>query len=488
MTVKTIPIEIPEKLIRILDSKAKFIVIIGGRGSAKSESVGRIMLMKAQLEGADVLCGREYQNSIDDSVHKLLSELIAKLDIPGAKITEKKIDFIGGGGIRYKGFSHHSAAVRSAQGFKFSWIEEAQDLSKKSIDDLLPTIRATGSQLIFTANPQASNDPFSQRFIVPFKAHLDKFGFYEDATHLVIVMNWRDNPWHGELEKQRLWDYEHMIRAEYDHIWDGAFNDMVQNSIIRAEWFDAAVDGWAKLSTNKNPDEHTHKGIKVIAHDPSDTGNDAKGLCFRHGNAILGVWERDIGDVNDGCDWATGYAIEVDADLFVWDGDGMGISLKRQVAEALEGKRTQFKIFKGSEGPEKPEEMYLPNDSLEYAQGRKNKDTFRNKRAQTYWRLRDLIYNSYRAIIKGEYVDPDDMIFISSKIKCLAQLRSEICRIPKKANGRGMIQIMTKEEMLRIKIASPNLADSVMMSLDHNIKPKGWDPNIPISIPEMKRF
>lgn len=480
MAVKTIPIEIPEKLIRILDSNARFIVIIGGRGSAKSESVGRIMLMKSQLEGADVLCGREYQNSIDDSVHKLLSELIVKLEIPGAKITEKKIDFDSGGMFRYKGFSHHSAAVRSAQGFKFSWIEEAQDLSKKSIDDLLPTIRATGSQLIFTANPQASNDPFSQRFIVPFKAHLDKFGFYEDETHLVIVMNWRDNPWHGELEKQRLWDYEHMIRAEYDHIWEGHFNDMVENSIIRAEWFDAAIDAHIKLG-------YEPKGIKVISHDPSDTGKDAKGLCYRHGNVLLGVWERGIGDVNDGCDWATNYAIQVDADLFVWDGDGMGISLKRQVDESLEGKRTDFKIFKGSEGPEKPEEMYLPDDSLEYAQGRKNKDTFRNKRAQFYWKLRDRLYNTYRAVIKGEYIDPDDQISISSKIKCLTQLRSEICRIPKKANGRGMIQIMTKEEMLRIKIASPNLADSVMMSLDHNIKPKGWDANKKITIPKLKR-
>ena len=478
MTESTI--QIPEKALPILETRARRIVLIGGRGSAKSETVARVLILKADTEGADVLCGREYQNSIDDSVHKLLCAVIEKIEVPGAHITDKKIDFNGGGQFRYKGFARNSAAVKSAQGFKYCWIEEAQDLSEQSLRDLLPTIRAEGSQLIFTANPQASNDPFSRRFIVPFKHILDKQGYYEDEMHLIIVMNWRDNPWHSELEKERIWDYEHLPRAEYDHIWEGAFNDTVENSIIQAEWFDAAIDAHLKLGFKP-------RGAKIVSHDPSDSG-DPRGLFYKHGNVVLDVQERDAGDVNDGCDWATDYAIEVGADLFVWDGDGLGVSLRRQVAEAFEGKKIEWVMFKGSESPIKPEEIYLPDVESGRAQARKNKDTFLNKRAQYYWSLRDKFYNTYRAVARKEYINPDSLISISSEIKCLAQFRSEICRIPKKANGRGLIQIMRKDEMKNhLKIASPNLADSAMMGEQEPVvEPKARKE--PITIPDQRRI
>lgn len=474
-------IEIPDKLIPVITTKARRIIIIGGRGSAKSESIGRIMLMKAQTEAADILCGREYQNSIDDSVHKLLVNLIESIGVVGVTTTDKKIDFHSGGLFRYKGFARNSAAVRSAFGFKYCWIEEAQDLSSDSIRDLLPTIREKGSQLLFTANPQASNDPFSQRFIIPFKAHLDRYGIYEDDLHLIIVMNWRDNPWHDELEIERVWDYENLSRAEYDHIWEGAFNDSVENSIIQAEWFDAAIDAHKKLGFKP-------RGLKVVSHDPSDTGPDAKGLVYRHGNVIMDVQEKTNGDVNDGCDWATDYAIEVGADLFTWDCDGLGISLKRQVAESFEGKRITLKMFRGSESSDNPDAIYQPDERLEKKEARRNKETFRNKRAQYYWMLRDKFFQTYRAVVKKEYINPDALISISSEINCLDQFRSEVCRIPKKANGRGLIQIMTKVEMAGMKIASPNLADSAMMSLmttDIMTKPKEEKP---ITIPNMNRF
>lgn len=453
-------LQIPRKMERALRSKARLIVLVGGRSSGKSEGVARILLMRAQTEGADVLCGREYQNSIDDSVHKLLSNLAIKLNMQGVDRTEKKIDFGAGGGFRYKGFARNSAAVRSAQDFKYSWIEEAQDLSEQSIEDLLPTIRATGSQLWFTANPMASNDPFSKRFLVPFKPALDKHGFYEDSMHCIIMMNWRDNPWHGELEEQRLWDLEHLSRAKYDHIWEGAFNDTVEDSIIQAEWFDAAVDAHVKLGFKP-------QGIKIVSHDPSDTGPDPKGLVYRHGSVILDVQEREIGDVNDGCDWATGYAIDKKADMFIWDCDGMGVSLKRQVSDAMAGKGINLVMFKGSEGVVDPEEIYQHDGTMSYRTSKTNKETFKNKRAQYYWRLRDRFYNTYRAVEKGEYIDPDDMISIASNIECLSQFRSEVCRIPRKANGSGYIQIMTKPEMkIKCKIESPNLADSVMMAME----------------------
>jgi len=473
--------QLPRMMERILTSRARIVVVIGGRSSGKSEGIGRIVLIKADSEGADVLCGREYQNSIDDSVHKLLKGLIDDHCLVGVDVTDKKIDFDNGAEIRFKGFARNSSAVRSAHSFKYSWIEEAQDLSENSIEELLPTIRAAGSQLLFSANPMASNDPFSKRFITPFKKHIDRYGFYEDEMHLIIKMNWRDNPWHGELETQRLWDKAHMSRAKYDHIWEGEFNDTVEDAIIQAEWFDAAIDAHLKLGFKP-------RGAIVLAHDPSDTGPDNKGICLRHGSVILDVQEKPDGDANEGCDWALDYAIGHNIDLFVWDCDGLGVSLKRQIVDALEGKRIKYQMFKGSESPLNPEQFYMPDERVGWENSRKNKDTFRNKRAQYYWMLRDRFYNAYRAVEKKEYVNPDEMISISSEIDCLTQFRSEICRIPRKANGNGFIQIMTKQEMkTRLKIESPNLADSAMMCLHMPVIREQID-NRPIYIPDLKRL
>ena len=473
-------LQIPRKTEKILSTKARLIVLVGGRSSAKSETVGRILLMKAQTERADIMCGREFQSSIDESVHKLLVGLIAKLSIGGVDSTDKKIDFHGGGSFRYKGFARNSSAVKSAQDFKYAWVEEAQDLSDGSIEDLLPTIRATDSKILFTANPQSSNDPFSKRFITPFKAQLDKHGFYEDDMHLIIVMNWRDNPWHGELEAQRLWDYENLARAKYDHIWEGAFNDSVEDSIIQAEWFDAAVDAHIKLGFKP-------RGMRVVSHDPSDLGADSKSLSLRHGSVLLDAIQRHDLDVNDGCDWATGYAIENDADMFTWDGDGMGVSLRRQVAQAFDGKRIEFEMFKGSEMADYPDDIYEPVEGEDKSRTRTNRQTFKNKRAQYSWMLRDRYYRTYRAVEKGDYIDPDLLISVSSAIEDLDQLRSETCRIPRKANGAGLIQIMTKQEMkTKYKIASPNLFDSTLMSL---VVPAIKKPVVvaPLNVPNMRR-
>jgi phage terminase large subunit len=452
-------IQIPDKLLPILTTDARIIVLIGGRSSAKSETVGRILLMKCQTEGADILCGREYQNSIEDSVHKLLKNLITKLDTDGFNVTDKKIDHATGGGFRFKGFARNPEAVKSAQDFKYSWFEEAQYSSQASIDDILPTIRAKGSKLFFTANPQSSADPFSQRFIVPFQKELDLNGYYEDDMHLIIKINWRDNPWHGELEQQRLWDYQHLPRAKYDWIWEGAFNDSTENPLIYAEWFDACVDAHKKLGIDPI-------GIRMAAHDPSDTGPDHKGFAYRHGSVVLDVQQKIEGDINEGCDWALNLALQHQVDSFTWDCDGMGVGLNRQVQQAFGGKHTILSQFKGSEGVDFPEKIYMPaySDGAPIQGQKTNKDALKNKRAQYYFELRNRIYKTYEAVEKGKYHDPDELISFDGSIKLIAELRAELCRMPIKPNRNGLFTLYTKQEMKdKFSYPSPNLGDSVMM-------------------------
>lgn len=452
-------LQIPKKLLPVLTTKKRFVILIGGRGSSKSETVGRILTLRAQTEAADILCGREYQNSIEDSVHKLLKTLIEDdLKVPGFKITDNKIDAVTGGGFRFRGFARNSEAVKSAQGFKYSWIEEAQSLSRESIRDLTPTIREKGSQLFFTANPQSSEDPFSKRFINPYLDIIKRDGFYQDDLHLIIMVNYSDNPWFpDELEQERLWDYNNLDRAEYDHIWNGDFNDSVENSLIRAEWFDACIDAHKKLGFEPI-------GQKMAAHDPSDEGNDDKGYAYRHGSVLLDLQEKTTGNVNDGGDWATGLAINQGVDAFTWDCDGLGVGLNRQVTKAFDGKHTLISQFKGSETPDDPDAIFEHVEGSKTQEQKTNKQALKNKRAQFYYMLRQRVFKTYEAVVKDVYHDPDGMISFCSSIALLPKLRSELCRLPVKPNANGLFELYTKEVMKsKFKINSPNLGDPVMM-------------------------
>lgn len=451
---------IPAKLMPFLTTKKRFKVAYGGRGACKSQTFGDIFIMKAQVEGAKIGCFREYQNSIEDSVHALLVSEIDRLEAPGYSNTKTHIDNASGGCFRFKGLTRAPGSVKSMFGFKYFWVEEAQFLSKESLKMLTPTLRDGESECWFSLNPLSSADPISQRFIEPFKAQLDRDGYYEDDLHLIVKINYTDNPWFPEeLEQERQFDYETLPRAEYDHIWLGAYNDTVEGSIIQAEWFDAAIDAHLKLGFKPI-------GQVVCSHDPSDSGPDDKGVIVRHGSVITHADIMGKGDSADGMDWALDTALNHDADLFVWDCDGLGVSLKRQAKEALAGKHIDYAMFKGSEGVDRPQEFYDGDNKESDPQKRRtNKQVFKNKRAQYYWALRDRFFNTYQAVTKGKYTDPDKMISISSDIDCLISLKSEVCRVPKKHNGNGLIQIMSKDDMKRLKIKSPNLADSAMMSM-----------------------
>ena len=149
------------------------------------------------------------------------------------------------------------------------------------------------------------------------------------------------------------------------------------------------------------------------------------------------------------------------ADYFVWDCDGLGISLKRQVDQELEHSKIERVMFRGSETADDPNVPYSGKDS------KTNRDTFTNKRAQYWWKLRDRFEATHRAVTKGEYIDPDLLISLSSSIDSLDALRSEVCRIPQKRNNNGRIQIMSKLDMQKkpYQLPSPNMGDALMMSM-----------------------
>ena len=459
-------LQIPEKLLRLIPPK-RFKVIIGGRGGAKSESVASLFIGMVNQSGCTAVCCREFQVSIKQSVHALVSRKIKIMDLDGFDIQQTEIRHSNGGVFVYQGLARDPQAIKSIDNAELCWVEEAQTLSDVSLEELTPSIRGDDSEIWFTANLQASKDPFSVKFFKPFEKELRRDGYYEDELHTIVWINYYDNPWFPEhLEMERKHDKEILSTPAYDHKWLGEPADTVDNAIIRLEWFDACVDAHKIEKLKRVFEPH---GALIAAHDPSDEGDDDKGYACRHGSIIKYVKAKSTGEIDEGCDWATGLAITHGASWFVWDGDGMGAGLKRQVSTAFAGTPIKYHMFRGSlsgKGQDHADKIYQPQYGDEHTKPKNYAETFKNNRSQYYTMLATRCYNTYRCVVKGEYIDPDEMIsFDSEGIDDLPGLRSQVCRIPRKDNANGLIQIMNKKDMKLLEIESPNETDSIVMSL-----------------------
>jgi phage terminase large subunit len=463
-------LNVNSKLRRFATEHKPIKVLIGGRGSGKSIGACDIMTgIKMGGEAENILCIREFANSIGESIHAEMVQSLDRIRLGGWTIQEKNIIAPNGAKTVYKGAKRDPNALKSMTGFRYALFDEAQTASEDSIQKIVPTIlREPGRELWLIANPESSGDPFSQRFIIPFKAELDRDGFYEDDLHMIVVLNWRDNPWWNEAQEVvRVHDYETLPRAVYDWIWEGDFNDSVDGSIILPEWFDAAIDAHLQpqLLEAMKP-----AGAIIASHDPFDDGGDAAGFAIRHGSVITQVRTKFSGQIDECCDWATGLARQSSADWFVWDGDGMGTGLKRQISDAFKGTQTRWHMFSGAKsgkGQDNADAVYNPaGGHIDGHRQKTYRETFKNNRSQYYFELARRFKNTHDCVVNGAYTDPDDMISLSSAgIDDMVSLRSQVCRIPAKPNAQGLLQIMAKNDMAKLGIASPNDADALMMSM-----------------------
>lgn len=468
-----------ERLEPVILKHKKYKCLYGGRAGTKSIAAMDIMVGEVNSNGSGVFCLREQMKSLSQSIYKGINGRIKEIGLGGFTPVESKwkIDHRSGGIISFGGL-RNVEDMKSLFEYKFFLLEESANTSQEAIDILGPTLRGVdGAELWYLWNPKSSNDPMSKEFIIPYQADLDRHGYYEDDYHLIINVNHKHNPWFAadeslrteyEKDRQKMEDGR-MSRARFNHIWEGHFNDDVENSLIEADWFDACIDAHKKLGFEP-------KGAKVVTHDPADVGGDAKGLAMRFGTVFTHMEEVGAENGNRAADIATGFASRHNADVFGWDCDGMGALLRDQVAASFKGKAIRTYMFKGSEGVHNPEAVFKGAEDYGMASSKTNKDVFRNKRAQNYVEVAERMKRTYDAVVNGVYHDPETLISFSSSIDCIQKLRSELCRLPTKPNNLGMVQLYSKDEMVKgiimpngqkLKLPSPNLADCVMMSFDN---------------------
>jgi phage terminase large subunit len=215
-------IEFPDKL-AFLFEQHRYKVAYGGRGSTKSWSYGRGLLILGAQKPLRILCAREIQKSIADSVHKLLSDQIAALGLGSFyDIQQAYIRGRNGTEFSFAGLQQHTIdSIKSYEGVDIVWVEEAHAVVKKSWDVLLPTIRKPGSEIWITYNPQLESDETHQRFVTQ-----------PPPDCVSVLMNYDDNPWFPEvLEQERLHAKATMKPESYAHIWEGKCMPAVEGAI-----------------------------------------------------------------------------------------------------------------------------------------------------------------------------------------------------------------------------------------------------------------
>lgn len=209
-----------------LFKRHRYKVFYGGRDAAKSWAFADVLLTMAMQRRLDVLCVRELQVSIKDSVHKLLKRRIEARGLGDFfKVTETNIVGINGSLFSFKGLRHNTTEIKSFEGVDICWVEEAQKVSQESWDLLIPTIRKAGSEIWVSFNPGTPHDPTWVYFVLN-----------TPPDTLLVKVTWRDNPWHSDvMEQERLACLER-DPGKYRWIWEGEPRVITDAQIFKDRW------------------------------------------------------------------------------------------------------------------------------------------------------------------------------------------------------------------------------------------------------------
>lgn len=222
----------PDKLACLFQPK-RHKVLYGGRGAGRSWGVARALLLIGTERAIRVLCVRELQNSISESVHKLLSDQITALGLDGFyEVQVGRIIGKNGTSFSFEGIKNNTSKIKSYEAIDYCWVEEGNKVSKNSWQILLPTVRKDGSEIWITFNPELDTDYTYKRFVL--EPSEDSF---------VVKMTWRDNPWFPAVLKDEMEDLRKRDYDTYLNVWEGNTLQMLEGVVFAEQLRKAQAEG-----------------------------------------------------------------------------------------------------------------------------------------------------------------------------------------------------------------------------------------------------
>jgi len=413
--------------------KSRNLVLYGGRASSKSwEFAGRIAQIGQQYR-TRALCVRRYQNKIKDSVYTLIKNQISNFEFGGYNVLSSSIEHNNGSEFAFYGIERNTDEIKSFEGADILWIEEAHNLTAEQWAILEPTIRKEGSEIWISFNPNLITDFIYQRFIVNPPP--------DTRSRLV---NYTDNPFLSGTLKKTIEAMKDEDFDQYQHIYLGVPLSDDDQAVIKRSWVEAAIDAHIKLNIDMT-------GQNNVGYDVADSGNDKNAIAQFNGAICeyIEEWKAPEDELDKSALRAWSFVGE---GLLIYDSIGVGA----HVGATLKNKgHINHSKFNAGDAVYKPDKEYSPKIT--------NKQKFENLKAQAWQDVADRLRNTFNAVNKGMEFDPSDMISISSEIKELEALKTELCSPHKDYSKRGLDMVESKKDMAKRGIKSPNKADAFIM-------------------------
>mgnify|MGYP002826834881 CR=1 FL=1 len=240
MTGNPVNVKIPEAYAPLFE-RWRYKVSYGGRGAGRSWSFARALILRALNEPVRILCAREFQNSIEESVHQLLKDQIALMGLSAYfDIQDKRIhgrwlhnnmNLPVRASFSFKGLRHNIDSAKSMEGIDIVWIEEAERTSRRSLEVLIPTVRKPGSEIWVTFNPYKEEDPIYDRFVVN-----------TPPDTALMPTTYRDNPDFPDVLDEERVQMQRKDPNMYDHVWEGNPLRITEAQIFGKRWRVTAFD------------------------------------------------------------------------------------------------------------------------------------------------------------------------------------------------------------------------------------------------------
>lgn len=429
-------------------------VLYGGRSSSKSWDAAGFSVFLASNYRVRVLCVRQFQNKIAESVYTLLKIQIERFHLNDEfRITDRAIEHLGTGSeFMFYGLARNLREIQSLESVDVCWIEEAHFLTKEQWDILEPTFRKEDSQIWVIFNPLYATDFAYQRFVL------------NPPTNFVVrKINYEENPFLSRTILQVIEAKKAESVEDYEHIYHGVPREDIEGTVIKRSWIESSIDAHLKLGFEA-------KGRKVIGFDVADDGEDACANVFSHGSVAFwsDEWRAKEDELLKSCSRTFQAAALREAEIR-YDSIGVGASAGAKFDE-LNGARGRFeKIryskFNAGAAVERPEAHYV-SDRMDRI---KNKDYFSNLKAQSWWNVADRFRNTYNAVNRGEKFAEEDLISIGSEMPNLEKLKTELSTPRRDFDKNGRVKVESKEDLGKATreggpVPSPNLADAFIMA------------------------
>lgn len=428
-------------------TKARNRILHGGRSSSKSWDAAGHAVFLAQYCKIRVLCCRQFQNKISESVYTLIKIQIERFGLQDQfDITDKVIRHrVTGSEFLFYGLWRHIDEIKSLESIDICWIEEAHNLTKVQWEILEPTVRKEGSQFWIIFNPKFATDFVYKRFVVN-----------PPPDTIVRQINYLDNPFLSSTIMKVINAAKEEDYDDYQHIYLGVPRDSDDGVVIKRSWIQSALD--AHLTVE--PLSGTWRGGKTVGYDVADSGDDKNATTSIDGSVCvhLDEWSGGEDELFESAKRVRGTAMTVGAQMIGYDSIGVGAGTGAHLNNMSPPWRKHYKFNAGGKvvSPKKP---YRDTKIL-------NEDFFANLKAQAWWLLADRFRNVHLAVTKGRQFKADDMISLSSTCdsKLLDKLMDELATPMRDFDNAGKVKVESKKDLAKREVDSPNIADSFIVA------------------------